>query len=309
MMVSFTLQERRALLLLFSLAGFYLLMDVLPSKQAKTYSVCLDDMVSFQERVEKSPRKFDDSYSKDYQKFAKAKTKSKTSKEKKVFQFNPNTIGLDSLQQLGFDKKVSERWIKFREKGKVYTSMEDLKSIYGVDENILSDLKDYASFPAIKNAESSSKERVDFETKKHFYDEPKLVPQTIIDLNTCEAEDLKALGGIGKVFASRILKYREILGGYASKDQLLDVYGLTDSTYQLIKDHVMVDTPPNRIKINTQSLKELSANYLIRHKAAKIIYAYRSEHGPFVNVEDFQKVKGLKKDFKEQIIPYLDFAL
>jgi len=326
-MVSFTLQERRALLLLFSLAAFYLLMDFLPRKQEKTYTVCLDDMVGFQEQIlaettttnkpawkkksawkEKSDWKEKPDWNK---KQIPSKTENQLNRNStgthNYFSFDPNTVSLDSLMLLGFDKKVSERWIKFRNKGKVYSDLNDLNSIYGIDNNHLKNLSSFISFPQ-ESSLMVNKPAEKFEKEK-AKDAPIALDVKKVDLNLCDKEDLRALGGIGKVYATRILKYREILGGYASIEQLREVYGLTDSTFQIIKNFVTIETPPDKIKINTQSLDELSSNFLIKYKAAKTIHAYRTEHGPFVDIEDFKKVRGLKKDFVEQIIPYLDFAL
>ncbi len=48
----------------------------------------------------------------------------------------------------------------------------------------------------------------------------------ILNLNICDSASLEALPGIGPVLSSRIIKYRNLIGGYVSVDQLKEVYGL-----------------------------------------------------------------------------------
>jgi competence protein ComEA len=46
---------------------------------------------------------------------------------------------------------------------------------------------------------------------------------TPVELNSADSTDLVELYGIGPVFANRILKYRDLLGGFYSVNQLLEV--------------------------------------------------------------------------------------
>ena len=52
------------------------------------------------------------------------------------------------------------------------------------------------------------------ETKRPEAYLPKLKPGATIDLNTADTTLLKRVPGIGSSFARRIVKYRELLGGY-----------------------------------------------------------------------------------------------
>ncbi len=47
-----------------------------------------------------------------------------------------------------------------------------------------------------------------------------------INLNTATAEQLMLINGIGETYATRIVEYREEIGGYTSLDQLLSVKGI-----------------------------------------------------------------------------------
>lgn len=71
-----------------------------------------------------------------------------------------------------------------------------------------------------------------------------------IDLNLSDSATLTLIPGIGPTFARRIVALRERLGGYYTKLQLQEVYGMTPDRYQAIKDYFTLAKPPVRIDIS-----------------------------------------------------------
>jgi len=61
-----------------------------------------------------------------------------------------------------------------------------------------------------------------------------------VELNSADTTELKRLRGIGSVLSARIVKYRNKLGGFSSVEDLKNVYGLSDETYQSILPHVWI---------------------------------------------------------------------
>lgn len=61
-----------------------------------------------------------------------------------------------------------------------------------------------------------------------------------IDLNSADASQLEALPEIGPVLAQRIVDYREESGGFSSIEELKNVSGIGDKTYDAIKNLVKV---------------------------------------------------------------------
>src|SRR3569833_498755 len=53
----------------------------------------------------------------------------------------------------------------------------------------------------------------------------------VIELNSADSAKLTELKGIGSSFARRIVNYRNRLGGFISKEQLKEVYGMDDDRY------------------------------------------------------------------------------
>lgn len=61
-----------------------------------------------------------------------------------------------------------------------------------------------------------------------------------INLNEANAELLEELPGIGEVLARRILDYREANGSFSAVEELLDIDGIGEKTYEKIRDFVEV---------------------------------------------------------------------
>jgi hypothetical protein len=64
----------------------------------------------------------------------------------------------------------------------------------------------------------------------------------VINLNMCDSSDLERLPGIGRVLSSRIIRYGNLLGGYADIRQLHEVYGLQPAVIERISGMVKADT-------------------------------------------------------------------
>lgn len=65
-----------------------------------------------------------------------------------------------------------------------------------------------------------------------------------IDLNTATLEELDQLPGIGPSRAQDILDYREQQGGFSRVDEIKEVPGIGDTTYERMKDLIFVDHLP-----------------------------------------------------------------
>ena len=61
-----------------------------------------------------------------------------------------------------------------------------------------------------------------------------------LNLNTCTAEELMTISGIGEVRAASIIAYREYLGGYTNVEQLKNISGIGDGIFAKIEPYVTV---------------------------------------------------------------------
>lgn len=119
---------------------------------------------------------------------------------------------------------------------------------------------------------------------------------------------LQIVPGIGALTAGRIIKHRENLGGWIQVEQLQEVYGLKPETIPLIWEYFDFDTVALRkLAINLLSVEELAKHPYISYQEAKVLVAYRLQHGPFQQADDLLEIKIFKPAWVTKISPYLNF--
>ena len=114
------------------------------------------------------------------------------------------------------------------------------------------------------------------------------------------------LPGIGAKLASRIVHFREKLGGFYQIDQVGETFGLPDSTYQKIKPCLRLDaTALIQIDLNSASKESLQAHPYIRWQIANAIINYRQAHGGFHSVDELLQLAQIDTAKFEKLKPYL----
>ncbi len=61
-----------------------------------------------------------------------------------------------------------------------------------------------------------------------------------VNINTASAEELETLPGIGEVLAERIIAHREQYGAFRIVDEIMDVRGIGEATFEELKDYITV---------------------------------------------------------------------
>ena len=62
----------------------------------------------------------------------------------------------------------------------------------------------------------------------------------IININTASLEELQKINGVGEVKAKSIINYREKNGGFKSIDEMKNIEGICDKTFEKMKDQITV---------------------------------------------------------------------
>ena len=128
------------------------------------------------------------------------------------------------------------------------------------------------------------------------------------DLNTADSLDLVQLHGIGPVFARRILRYRQLLGGYASVEQLKEVYGMSPETYGSIAPHLSASPSAVRgLNVNSATIEQLRRHPYLDYYQARAIVAWREKGHHYNNLDDLRLVTLLDDSTLSRLAPYLAY--
>jgi len=138
---------------------------------------------------------------------------------------------------------------------------------------------------------------------------PLAVRKKVLDLNDCDSASLEALPGIGPVLSVRIIKYRNLLGGYASIDQLKEVYGLTEETFDMIYLRVFADSlAVRKIRINEADFKVLIRHPYFQRTEVSAILKYRELKGRITGIGVMVGNNLISRETAGKIGEYLDFG-
>ena len=141
--------------------------------------------------------------------------------------FNPNSYSEKDWMNLGLSIKQAKVVMKFTERG-VYSN-EDVQRIFVIPPQLYDLIKDSLVFS--KRFEAAEKQPyANFEKKIQS-----------VELNTASKQDLIDLPGIGEYLADKIISYRERLGGFIQKEQLLEIKKIDIELYSKLEQHLIID--------------------------------------------------------------------
>ncbi len=219
----------------------------------------------------------------------KAKEMVIISSENDLFYFDPNKVGFKQMTELGISERVAQNILKYRERGGKFFKKEDLKKIYGIDSIFYKKVESYIVIEKEKQQEKQQEKQ-----KREF------------EINSADSASWTTLSGIGPYFAGKICKYRNILGGFVSIEQIKEVYNFKEETYERIKGQLKVDVSlVERININFIDISGLKRHPYCRYENARKIIDYRSKYGSFNSVEQLKKDSVLIDSVYNKLSPYL----
>lgn len=256
-----------------------------------------------------------------------------------LFPFDPNTASAEDFERLGLESWQARSIIHFREKGGIFSRPSDFARVYGITKRtyevllpfiqIADDYKPAADFygkegygrsgrrntPYYKNREeryrrydqdnASSEGKAEDKTETKVYSYPhKLRANEHIEINGADTTLLMKIPGIGSYYASRIVRYRERLGGFASAQQLEEIDGLPESSIAYIK---IDEQQIRKMNLNKLTLNQLKKHPYLNFYQAKEICDYRRLKGPLHSIEDLKLLKDFPPDEIERLKPYICF--
>ena len=218
-----------------------------------------------------------------------------------LFPFDPNTASPAALARLGFRDKTIQTLLKYRQKGGRFRQPDDLQRLYGLRPEEYQRLK-----PFVTIAQTAETERPSFAAAAAFTPAAKEREAVIININTAGAAEWESLKGIGPGYAQRIIRYRNRLGGFRTVEQVGETQGLPDSVFQTIKGSLRF-TPEqlHQLDLNSATADELAAHPYIDKRIARLIVAYRDQHGPYRSVNDLLQIHLIDEALLQKMAPYL----
>jgi len=135
-----------------------------------------------------------------------------------------------------------------------------------------------------------------------------IVPQVpLININVADSFAFKKLPGIGDKYSSRIVRYRNWLGGFYAKEQLLEVYGIDSALFHRISPYILLeDDTLRKININVCGVKDLSAHPYVSYKLAKLIVKYREHHGMYSSLDELKAIPLVDEQLFRKIVFYFE---
>jgi len=234
-----------------------------------------------------------------------------------LFLFDPNTASAEDLMLLGLSERQASTLINYRNAGARFRKPGDLYRVYGIDSLFASTLIPWVS---IEGEESKVVERSERDLEAELSREDKKTvektaeksignPVSLIDLNRCSAEDLVMLPGIGAVLSVRIIKYRDLLGGFVSPWQLYEVYGLDSATVDLISVSLKVSgNDVKTIDLDTCSWSRMARHPYLGSETARAIMKYRTLMGTTFTVDDLVRQRVISEAQAARMAPYVSSA-
>ncbi len=141
------------------------------------------------------------------------------------------------------------------------------------------------------------------EVPDSLFNYPVVKQEEPLELNTADSCALVAIRGIGPYYASRILRYRERLGGYYAVRQLKEIkmtYFNVDSSAHLFTANAQLIRKKD---LNTMSFKEVLRHPYLDYEEVKLIFNAKNKYKR-ISFDTLEKRKILPLYKLRKIKPY-----
>jgi len=212
------------------------------------------------------------------------------------YPFNPNFITDYQAYIFALDLETLESIKAYRNSGKWINSVADFQKVTNWSDAKTQEIAPFLKFPEWV---SDTKKTTSTSTQKK-----KITPK---DLNLASKEELEAVSGIGEVLATRILEWRDKLGGYSHTIQIDHVYGLSDWAKSNLLEHFYI-TPSEiepKLNINEASASDLATIPGVNFDMARKIWEYQHLREGINDLEELSKIEGMTQGKLKLIALYL----
>ncbi len=225
---------------------------------------------------------------------------------RELFVFDPNTADSTQLLRLGLQPWQVQNIYKYRAKGGVYRKPSDFARLYGLTVKQYEELLPYIRIsdkyrPAAELYGDEPERKYERDTMRYPV---KLQPGQYVALDNADTTALKKVPGIGRYYASQIVRYRNALGGFVSVSQLMEIEGFPEESlpYFKVSGHAV-----RKLNLNRLTLNQLKRHPYINFYQARHILDYRRLKGPLRSLDDLKLLKDFTPRDIERLRPYVEF--
>lgn len=212
--------------------------------------------------------------------------------------FAIDTASAAYLAAIGFSPRQAEVIVRYREASGGIRDAEQFRKCYVVSDRMAERLLPYIVFTEKPAAEDTAPTPA-----------APAAPERI-EINSADSATLRSVVGIGEKSVAEIMRYRELLGGFSSVEQLAELKCVTESNYERILPQIRCDSCKiSKIDINFADPKELMRHPYVSAKALRRIVKQRKLKGGWSGIEEMIEDDIFTKDEAERLAPYLRFGL
>lgn len=220
--------------------------------------------------------------------------------------FDPNTADSTLLLSLGLQPWQVRSIYRYRAKGGIYRQPSDFARLYGLTVKQYKELLPYIHIsdeykPAAEVYGRTDAVRSGRDTLRYPV---KLQPGQYVTLDDADTASLRKVPGIGRYYASRIVRYRNDLGGYVSVAQLSEIEGIPEAALSYFR---VTGGAVKKLNLNRLTLNELKHHPYINFYQARRIIDYRRLKGPLHSIDDLRLLKDFSQRDIERLRPYVEF--
>ena len=219
-----------------------------------------------------------------------------------------NTAATDStlLLSLGLQPWQVRSIYRYRAKGGIYRQPSDFARLYGLTVKQYKELLPYIHISDEYKSAAEVYGRTDaVRSGRDTLRYPvKLQPGQYVTLDDADTASLRKVPGIGRYYASRIVRYRNDLGGYVSVAQLSEIEGIPEAALSYFR---LTGGAVRKLNLNRLTLNELKHHPYINFYQARRIIDYRRLKGPLHSINDLRLLKDFSQRDIERLRPYVEF--
>lgn len=225
---------------------------------------------------------------------------------RKLSAFDPNTTDSTLLLSLGLQPWQVRSIYRYRAKGGIYRQPSDFARLYGLTVKQYKELLPYIHIsdeykPAAEVYGRTDALRSGRDTLRYPV---KLQPGQYVTLDDADTASLRKVPGIGRYYASRIVRYRNDLGGYVSVAQLSEIEGIPEAALSYFR---VTGGAVRKLNLNRLTLNELKHHPYINFYQVRRIIDYRRLKGPLHSIDDLRLLKNFSQRDIDRLRPYVEF--